>query len=88
MVLVRDGRELARWPLATADLTALDASARAQLAARRLGYEIRVRAASPALAGLLRLVGFAGLVVQVLGEAEGGEQAGVHEVVVADDPVA
>ena len=88
VVLARDGRELARWPLTTADLTAVEALARAQLNARRHGYEIIVRAASPALAGLLRLVGFAGLVVQVLGEAEGCEQAGIDEVVVTDDPVA
>ena len=74
-MLARDGREIARWPITTADLTTVDALARAQLTARRHGYDITIQQAEAAFARLFRLVGFAGLVVEVVGQAEGGEQA-------------
>ncbi|MFP5318689.1 MAG: hypothetical protein ACLGI2_10400 [Acidimicrobiia bacterium] len=79
-----------RWPLPLcADLGLVDALAHLQLAARRAGGRIEVRGASPDLAGLLELVGLAGaLAVEVGGEPEGGEEVGVQEVVVPDDPVA
>ena len=70
-----------------------DQLARWQLAAERLGCSIRLRDARPPLLELLELVGLIGVIevvdlgIQVVGEAERGEQAGVEEVVVADDPV-
>ncbi len=45
-----------------ADLLTVDALARLELTARRLGREIRVASASPELLGLLGLVGLAGVV--------------------------
>ena len=66
-----------------------------QLAARRLGWSIRLRGAPGELWELLDLTGLAQvvrpagvLVVEVGGEAEDGEEAGVDEVVMPDDPVA
>lgn len=98
MVIVRDGVEVASWPMAgtgCADLTVVDDLARLELAARRLGCSIRLRDPGPRLLGLLDLVGLAhvvpragGLRVEAGGEAEGGEQLGVEEVVMPDDPVA
>jgi ABC-type transporter Mla MlaB component len=58
--------------------------ARLQLAARRAGGHIRLRAPDPALRALLDLVG---LPVQVEGEAEQGEPAlGVEEEVEPGEP--
>ena len=88
MVLARGATELASWPLpgcGRRDLSVVDELARLQLAARRLGCSIRVR---DACAELLELLELAGLRVEVGGEPEGSEQAGVDEVVVPDDPVA
>jgi hypothetical protein len=86
VVLMRDGDELSRWPLAgRADLVAVDTLARLALAARQLGCAIRLRDADPDLLGLLGLVG---LTREVVGQAEDGEQVGAEEVVVPDDPVA
>jgi hypothetical protein len=86
VVLLRDGDELSRWPLAgSADLLAVDTLARLALAARRLGCAIRLRDADPDLLGLLALVG---LTREVVGQPEDGEQVGAEEVVVPDDPVA
>ncbi|HWC10920.1 MAG TPA: hypothetical protein VG455_06820 [Acidimicrobiales bacterium] len=98
MVLVCRGTEVASWPLTGdgPDLSAVDALARLQLAARRLGCSIRLRDACSELSELLDLVGLEEVVsgppgprtcLEVGGEAEGGEQAGVEEVVVPDDPV-
>lgn len=53
-------------------LAAVDLLARLQLAARRAGGRIRLRAPDPALRALLDLVG---LPVEVEGEAEEGEPA-------------
>jgi hypothetical protein len=85
VVLVRNDEEVACWPVAGADLTVVDLLARLQLNARRLGYAIRLRHATEELTALLR---FVGLGVEVGGEPEEGEEVGVEEVVVADDPVA
>ncbi|MGA9312697.1 MAG: hypothetical protein WBV74_20370 [Pseudonocardiaceae bacterium] len=98
VVLVCGDVEVASWPLAgldRLDLAVVNELARLQLAARRLGCEIRLRAACTELCELLNLVGLgelgsdtAGLCRQLSGEAEGGEQIGVEEVVMPDDPVA
>ena len=96
MVLVRDGIEVASWPLVgrgRPGLGAVDQLARLQLAARRLGCSIRLRDACPELWELVDLLGLTEVVAPAPGlgesgrEAEGGEQVGIEEVVVADDPV-
>ena len=94
VVLVRGPVELASWPLARkgVDLGLVDEVARLQLAARRVGCSIRLRAADRRLLDLLALVGLGDVVTgtglgQVGGEAEDREEAGVEEVVVPDDPV-
>lgn len=93
--VVRGDARVARWSLRGTDrpdLAVVEALARLQLAGRRLGYSIRLRRPCPALSELLDLAGL-GTVVggggrQPLGQPEGGEQAGVHEVVEPGDPVA
>ena len=96
MVLVRDGTELASWPLARwgpTDLAMADNLARLQLEARRVGCSIELRQAGPDVVELLDLVGLReavpdrGSVVEVCGKAEGREERGVEEVVVPHDPV-
>jgi hypothetical protein len=74
------------------DLAFVDDLARLQLAARRLGCSICVRDASPELIDLLELVGLLDVLgcgprnaLQPSGQAEGGEERGVDEVVVPDD---
>ena len=70
VVLVRDGEELAQWPLLVrdgVDLSLVDELARLQLAARRLGCAIELRDACPELLDLLDLVG---LRVEVGGKPE------------------
>jgi len=99
VVLVSGDVELASWTLRRGgclDLAAVDHLARLQVAANRLGCSVRLRSPAPGLLELLDLVGLADVVVgddvggsgQAGREAEGGEQPGVEEVVVADDPVA
>ncbi|WP_343075735.1 hypothetical protein [Streptomyces roseirectus] len=58
-------------------LAHVDAIARMQLAAKRAGGRVRLRAPDPALTALLGLVG---LVLEVEGEPEEGEPAGGVEV--------
>jgi hypothetical protein len=97
VVLVCGGREVAGWSLEGRErpgLAVVDELARLQLAARRVGCEIRVWNACPELCELLDLAGLAGVitgvcgsVVQVRGEAEGGEQVGVDEGVEPGDAV-
>lgn len=74
------------------DLALVDALARLQLAARRLGCSIRLRDASRELHELLDLAGLGDLVAGPAGlpldagrEAEGGEHLGVQEVVPPGD---
>ncbi len=91
VVLTRGGDEVVRWPLevrGTVDLAVVDDLARIQLAARRLGCSVRLEDTCCELSGLLAFLGLAQAVLQVVGEPEGGEQGGVEEVVVPDDPVA
>jgi len=74
VVVVRDGEELARFPLLVrdpVDLGLVDQLARLQLAARRLGCAIELRDACPELLDLLDLVG---LRVEVGGKAEDLEE--------------
>ncbi len=102
MIVLRasDGDEVASWPVdgaARPDVALVDALARLQLVARRLGCSIRLRHASADLLGLLDLLGLAHVVtdeevgpdlgLQMGGEPEGGEDLGVEEVVVSHDPV-
>ena len=89
VVLVCGPDEVVSWPLTgdgRPDLSAVDALARLELAARRLGCSIRLRDVCADLVGLLDLVGL-GECLEVGGKAEGGEEAGVEEVVMPDDPV-
>ena len=76
-------------------LALVDELARTQLRARRLGCRIELRDACAELWALLDLVGLTDVVTaarrglrQVDGEAEDGEEVGVHEGVEPDDPVA
>ena len=77
---------------AAPDLPLVDALARLQLAARRLGWEVRVVDPCPQLCQLLHLVGLADVVDRAAlplepdREAEGGEQLGIEEVVPPGDP--
>jgi hypothetical protein len=98
MVVVACGDdEVAAWPLGDhgpVGLPLVDELARLQLAAGRFGCSIQLRGACDELVDLLDLVGLGDVVwtavaaLQVLGQAEGGEEVGVEEVVVPDDPVA
>lgn len=64
------------------DLALVDALARLQLDARRAGRRVCVTDASAALQDLLQLLGLADVFVgEPRGQAEGGEQLGVDEVV-------
>ena len=92
VVLVLGDAEVASWPLpgcGALDLGVVDDLARLQLAARRLGCSIRVRHAGSALAGLIDLAGLGEVLDlrQVGGQAEGGEEGGVEEVVMPHDPI-
>jgi hypothetical protein len=70
------------------DLAVIDLLARVGLLARRFGSTVDVRDPPPGLADLASLVGMPWLLGgEVGGQAEGGEQVDVEEVVVADDPV-
>jgi hypothetical protein len=97
VLLVCDEAEVATWPLVVSGrptMDVVDELFRLALAAARLGGSIRVRDGDGRLRELLDLVGLAGIVpvvslgIEVAGEPEGGEQPGVEEVVVTDDPVA
>lgn len=94
VVLVHGDVEIASWPLegrGRLGLSVVDELARLQLAARRLGCSVRLRNARVELVELLDLAGLGQLVAAVTlrqagGEAEDGEQVGVQEVVMPDDP--
>ena len=99
VVLVRGDVEVAAWPLVGSDrpdLSVVEALARLQLAARALGCSVRLREVDAQLSEVLDLVGLCEVLAGGAGlggpeagrQAEGGEQAGVEEVVMPDDPVA
>ena len=98
VVVVCGQSEVTSWPLRARGrpaLTVVDDVARLQLAARRLGLSIRLRDASVEFSELLERLGLGevvprigGLGIEVGGQAEHGEQVGVEEVVMPDDPVA
>jgi len=96
VVLVCGETELMSWRLddgVPVDLSVVDHLARLQLAARRVGCSVRLRSPGSELLGLLDLVGLGDVVLELplrkaSGEAEGGEEGGIEEVVVTDDPVA
>jgi hypothetical protein len=90
IVLARGDAEVASWPLVRAartNLTLVDALARLQLSAQRMGCTVRVQHAWRDLAELLDLAGLAS-VLEAGGQAEGREQLGVEEVVQPGDPPA
>ena len=99
VVLLRGETEVARWPLEAlpgAGLDVVDGLARLQLAARRLGWGVTLEGASQSLRDVLEVAGLSDVLPvvpapgrsggQVLGQPEGGEERGVDEVVVPDDP--
>jgi hypothetical protein len=70
------------------DLGMIDALARMQLAARRVGWKLQVRTACPELCELIELAGLDEvLALEPLGQAEHREELGVEEVVEPADPV-
>jgi hypothetical protein len=101
IVLVRGGVEVVSWPLrpeAPLDLALVDELARLQLTAKREGCEVRLRRPCPLLSELLHLVGLREivaeespepgrrrLVVEVIGESEGGEEVGIEKGVEPGD---
>jgi hypothetical protein len=98
VVIVCGEVEVASWPFETQmppDLADVDRLARLGLAAHRLGWSIRLRDIDRDLRDLLQLVGLSAwmaapdqLVVEVGGEPEGSEEAGVQEGVDPGDPAA
>jgi len=72
------------------DAAAVDVLARVQLAAHRLGLELRLRGASAELQELVAFVGLRDVLrVEVQGQAEQREQRlGIEEERELDDPVA
>ena len=67
------------------DLGHVDAICRFRLAARRLGWTLRIENANADLSALLD---FVGLPLEVVGQAECREQFGIQEVVESRDPPA
>jgi hypothetical protein len=97
VVIVCGGAEVASWPFEAGwrpDLTAIDELCRLELAARRLGWSVRVRHAPNELRQLLELVGLAEviglcpdeLVVEVGGEPEESEEVGIEKRMEPGDP--
>ena len=85
VVLLRGTTEVASWRLREyhPDLDVVDELARLQLAAKRMGCSVRLDHASRPLMELLDLVGLGEvvsgrLVVEMGGEAEGGEKMRVE----------
>jgi hypothetical protein len=67
---------------AAPDLCIVDALARLQLAAQRIGWTVRLVDPCPRLVELIDLAGLKDvLVLEAVGQAEQGEQLGVEEVV-------
>ncbi|MDX6233587.1 MAG: hypothetical protein QOH68_2621 [Nocardioidaceae bacterium] len=78
IVLVLDG---VRYP----DLGLVDALARLQLEARRVGCTVHIRDPFDALRELLELVGLSELLLEAVGQPECGEELGSEEVVEPGD---
>lgn len=72
----------------TPDLGIVDALARLQLEAHRLGWSVRVSEPVAELRELVDLSGLSELLLEPRRETEGGEQLGVEEVVERGDPPA
>ena len=92
VLVLDDDVEVVLWRmdgLSGPDLGLVDRLARLQLAARRLGYAIRLRNPCDELRALLDLVGLSDVLpLEAGGEAERREQLGVDEVVDRRDPLA
>jgi hypothetical protein len=85
-VVTQDGSEVTTWTVSLPGRPAreaLDEVARLSLAAIRLGYAVELRGE-----GARCISALLGLGVEVLGQPELAEEAGVEEVVMPDDPVA
>jgi hypothetical protein len=93
VVMIVDGAEVVVWepPVGVRpDLAVVEHLARLRLTAHRRGYELRLRDPCPDLVRLIRFVGLAEVFglegsVEVVGQAEGGEQLGLQEVVQAGE---
>jgi hypothetical protein len=99
VVVAVNGWTVASWSFPNArpvDLASVDAMARVALAAQRAGADARLLGCPRQMRALLELAGLSDRLlvdestgsVEVVGQAEGGEQRRVDEAVVADDPVA
>lgn len=92
VTLVRGDREVRLGRVgggARCDLGLVDRLLRLQLAARRLGWSVRLDDVRDDLRALLVLVGLAdALALEPGRQAEGGEERGVEEVVDRRDPPA
>jgi hypothetical protein len=96
VVLSCAGVDVAIWAIRNwdqGDLAIVNTLARLQLLAHRIGCAIEVRDPCPELTGVLDLAGLAEVLgtprvlrVEMVGETEGGEEIGVEEVVMPDDP--
>jgi len=75
VVLVLRGTDVARWQLPAdlhPDVSAVDDIARLQLAARRVGYSIRLCGAPAELRELIDLAGLSGIITESAGpDADG-----------------
>ena len=73
---------------ASPDIGMIDALARMQLAARRVGWTVRVGTACPELCELIELSGLGiALALETIGQPEEREELRVQEVVEPGDPV-
>ena len=70
------------------DIRIVDRLGRIDLALRARGSRLRLRDVNPELVAILELAGLADLWIEPRRQPEGGEQRGVEEVVVPDDPTA
>ena len=89
LLVAEDGTEVeaTRLDARTPDLELVEDLLRMQLAARRRGWQVRLRDAPPALRGLLDLAGLAGvLTLEPPREPEGPEQLRIEEVMHPRDP--
>lgn len=97
VTLVRNGVEVASWPLewwGRPALSVLDELTRLQLDARRAGCEMRLRDPRADLCELLDVLGLrdvlpgGGALRKMRRQPERSEERRVEEVVVPDDPIA